>query len=248
MIRGTDLMRCAQNHDHAAALRLRNPSRAVLVTVVAAAALAGCAQRDSIKVGSVPDDYRTNHPIIVAEQEEKIDLPVGVGDQAMSQVQRVALRGYMAHYDASAGAPVTILYPVGTANAAAASLVAADIARDIQRSGVAGGRVLSMPYEAGSPEASPPIRVSYRRMKASTGQCGRWPEDILQTTENKHYANFGCAYQNNLAAQMANPADLLGPRAPGDIDAENRGDALDDYKSREVSGTFRDTSEVDYSF
>ncbi len=45
---------------------------------------------------------------------------------------------------------------------------------------------------------------------------------------------------------MANPADLLGPRAPGDIDAENRGNALTDYKSRDVSGTFRGTSEVDY--
>lgn len=241
-------MRSAQNHDHAGRERFRAAGRAVLLTAVAAAVLAGCARRDSIKVGSVPDDYRTNHPIVVAEQEEKIDLPVGVGDQAMSRVQRVALNGYLAHYDASAGAPVTILYPAGSANAAAASLVAADIARHMNRSGVPGGRVLSMPYETGSPEASPPIRVSYRRMKASTGQCGRWPDDLLQTTENKHYANFGCAYQNNLAAQIANPADLLGPRAPGDIDAENRGNALDEYKNRKVSGTFRENSEVDYSF
>lgn len=239
-------MRSAQNHDQAGRARLRAVGKAVLLTVATTAVLAGCARRDSIKVGSVPDDYRTNHPIVVAEQEEKIDLPVGVGDHAMSQVQRVALNGYMAHYDASAGAPVTILYPAGSANAAAASLVAADVARHINRSGVPGGRVLSMPYEVGTPEASPPIRVSYRRMKASTGPCGRWPEDLLQTTENKHYANFGCAYQNNLAAQMANPADLLGPRAPGDIDAENRGNALDEYKNREVSGIFRARSEVDY--
>ena len=239
-------MRSAQNHDHAGRHRLRAAARAAILTAVTAAVLTGCAQRDSIKVGSVPDDYRTNHPITVSEQEEKIDLPVGVGDHAMSRVQRVALNGYMAHYDAGAGSPITILYPAGTANAAAASLVAADIARHIHRSGISSGQVLSMPYETGSADASPPIRVSYRRMKASTGQCGRWPEDLLRTTENKHYANFGCAYQNNLAAQIANPADLLGPRAPGDIDAENRGDALDEYKAREVSGNFRDNSEVDY--
>ena len=49
-------------------------------------------------------------------------------------------------------------------------------------------------------------------MRAQTDKCGRWPEDILETSENKHYANFGCSYQNNLAAQIANPADLLGPR------------------------------------
>lgn len=238
-------MRSALYHDHAGPAR-PGAARVVLLAAIAAALLTGCARRDSVTVGSVPDDYRTNHPIIVAEQEEKIDLPVGVGDNAMSPIQRTALDGYMAHYEQSAGAPVTILYPAGSANAVAASLVAADVARHIHSRGVAGGRVVSMPYEAGAPEASPPIRVSYRRMKASTGQCGRWPEDISNTVDNKHYANFGCAYQNNLAAQMANPADLLGPRAPGDIDAENRGDALTDYKNRAVSGSFRQNSEVDY--
>jgi len=239
-------MRSAHYHDQPPLARPGAVARAVLLTVIAAAALSGCARRDSIVVGSVPDDYRTNHPIVLAEQEEKIDLPVGVGDRAMSRIQRAALEGYLAHYDASTGAPVTILYPAGSANAVAASLVAADIARHVHRRGVAAGHVVSMPYEAGAPEASPPIRVSYRRMKASTGQCGRWPDDLLKTTENKHYANFGCASQNNLAAQMANPADLLGPRAPGDIDAENRESALDDYKAREVSDSFRESTEVNY--
>lgn len=241
-------MRSALHHDHAGDTGRGTAARAVLLAALAAGLMTGCARRDSITVGSVPDDYRTNHPIVVAEMDEKIDLPVGVGDSAMSRIQRTALDGYIAHYDASAGAPITILYPSDSANAVAAGLVAADIARHIHSRGVPGGRVVSMPYEAGAPEASPPIRVSYRRMKAGTGPCGRWPEDIANTADNKHYANFGCAYQNNLAAQMANPADLLGPRAPGDIDAENRGAALDDYKARAVSDAFRDNSEVDYSF
>lgn len=241
-------MRSAQHHHPADQARTGAAARAVILAAMAAALLTGCARRDSITVGSVPDDYRTNHPIVIAEQDEKIDLPVGVGDSAMSRIQRTALDGYMAHYDESTGAPITILYPSGSANAVAAGLVAADIARHIHRRGIPGGRVVSMPYDAGAPEASPPIRVSYSRMKASTGPCGRWPDNIANTADNKHYANFGCAYQNNLAAQMANPADLLGPRAPGDIDAENRGKALDDYKARAVSETFRDSSEVDYNF
>ncbi|MEP4421213.1 MAG: pilus assembly protein CpaD, partial [Nitratireductor sp.] len=49
------------------------PSRrtaTVLAAIAAVALLGGCAKRDSITVGSVPDDYRTNHPIIVSEQDE----------------------------------------------------------------------------------------------------------------------------------------------------------------------------------
>ena len=69
-------------------------------------------------------------------------------------------------------------------------------------------------YQASPQEASAPVRVSFAAMRAQTDKCGRWPDDLLQTSENKHYANFGCSYQNNLAAQIANPADLLGPRKP----------------------------------
>ena len=74
-------------------------------------------------------------------------------------------------------------------------------------------------------------------MRAQTDKCGRWPEDILQNSaENKHYANFGCSYQNNLAAQIANPADLLGPRKQSPIDAERRSNVIDEYRRR--SGRF----------
>ena len=44
------------------------PVRVLLpvLAVAAAALLSGCAKRDAITVGSVPDDYRTNHPIVIA--------------------------------------------------------------------------------------------------------------------------------------------------------------------------------------
>jgi len=90
------------------------------------------------------------------------------------------------------------------------------------------------------------VRVSYARLRAHTDQCGRWPEDMLDTSENKHYADFGCSYQNNLAAQMANPADLLGPRKQTSIDAANRSKVIDVYRSRGISGEFLGNSEVTY--
>ena len=49
------------------------PALAVLAGVL----LGGCAQRDSIVVGAIPDDYRTNHPIVIGEKEQVIE-PLGV--------------------------------------------------------------------------------------------------------------------------------------------------------------------------
>lgn len=219
-----------------------------VLAVAAAVLLGGCTlnQRDSIEVGSIPDDYRTNHPIIVGEKNQTLDLPVGASASRMTEFHRVALKGFLADYDRDASPYVSVLVPVGSANERAAYRSSGDFVAFMRRQGVPRGRILVKSYFASSPGASAPVRVSYAALKASAGPCGRWPEDIADTTNNKHYANFGCSYQRNLAAQMANPADLLVPRKMTEIDSENRDVAIGDYKSHKISGGFISQSEVSY--
>jgi pilus assembly protein CpaD len=227
--------------------RIYRPAVPILVVAVAAL-LAGCAnfKRDSITVGSVPDDYRTTHPIVIAEKNEKIDLPVGAGDRGMTGSQRDTLLGFFDGYDKSAAPALTIAIPSGSANEIAATAAGRDFARLAIASGISRNRIAMTTYQSASAEASAPIRLAYVSVKAQTDKCGRWPEDLLQTSENKHYADFGCSYQNNLAAQMSNPADLLGPRKQTPIDAENRGKVIDAYRNREISDELLSNSEVDY--
>ncbi|MER8414645.1 MULTISPECIES: CpaD family pilus assembly protein [unclassified Mesorhizobium] len=217
-----------------------------VLAVAVAALLAGCAQRDSITVGAIPDDYRTNHPIVIAEKNQKIDLPVGAGDRGMTGSQRDTLLGFLDGYDRSAAPTLTIQVPSGSANEVAATAAARDFARLAIASGVKRNRLVVTSYQAASSEISSPVRVAYVAVRAQTDKCGRWPADLVDTSENKHYADFGCSYQNNLAAQMANPADLLGPRKPSTIDAENRGAVIDVYRARGISDEFLGNSEVDY--
>ncbi|MBZ9956929.1 MULTISPECIES: CpaD family pilus assembly protein [unclassified Mesorhizobium] len=227
--------------------RSRILRRAIPALAVAMAALlAGCAQRDSVTVGAIPDDYRTNHPIVIAEKNQKIDLPVGAGDRGMTGSQRDTLLGFLDGYDKSAAPTLTIQVPSGSANEVAAAAAARDFARLAIAAGVKRNRIVVVSYQAASSETSAPIRVAYIAVKAQTDKCGRWPDDLLETSENKHYADFGCSYQNNLAAQMANPADLIGPRKQTTIDAENRGAVIDVYRSRGISDEFLGNSEVTY--
>lgn len=225
--------------------RIYRPAIPVLAIAVAAL-LAGCAKRDSITVGAVPDDYRTTHPIVIAEKIQKIDLPVGAGDRGMTGSQRATLLGFLDGYDKSAAPALTISIPSGSANEIAATAAGRDFARLAIASGISRNRIVVTAYQSLSAEASAPIRVAYVSVKAQTDRCGRWPEDLLETSENKHYADFGCSYQNNLAAQMANPADLIGPRKQSDIDAENRGEVIDVYRQRGISDEFLGNSEVEY--
>jgi pilus assembly protein CpaD len=205
-----------------------------ILLAVTASLLSGCAgfKRDSVVVGSVPDDYRTNHPIVIGEATETIDIAVAYDGYKMTRGQRDAVDGFMYRYDKSAGTPVTILAPAGSANAAAAANVASDIGGFLHKSGIRHVEIAH--YQVDSPEVSAPIRVTYTAIRATTDKCGRWPADLAETSENKHYANFGCSYQNNLAAQVANPNDLVGPRRPTEIDAENRSVAIDEYQTKDT--------------
>ncbi len=208
-----------------------------LLLALSASLMSGCAlvKRDHIEVGSIPDDYRTNHPIVVGEATDSIDIAVAYNDYRMTRGQRDAVDGFMYRYDHSANPPVVILAPSGAANSTAATNVASDIAAFLRRTGV--HNVEIQHYAANAPEVSAPIRVSYTSIRATTDKCGRWPDDMLKNSENKHWANFGCSYQNNLAAQVANPNDLVGPRRPGEIDAENRSVSIDEYQTKDT--TFR---------
>lgn len=204
---------------------------AVLLVPAIGLLASGCANRNSVTVGAVPDDYRTNHPIMISEKEQVLDLPVGRSDRGATKAQLATFEGFLQSYDRDAAPVLTILTPSGSVNAFAASEAARDFGRAARESGVPPGRIMMSSYQAGSNEVAAPVRVSFTGVKAHTNKCGRWPEDIGSSQHNKLYANFGCSYQSNLAAQMANPTDLLGPRKPTTIDAERRGIVIDDYRN-----------------
>ena len=222
-------------------LKIRRPL-AALLAAASVSLLAGCAHRDSVTVGSIPDDYRTNHPIVIAEKEQVLDLPVASGERGMTHSQRVALDGFLDGYDRTASPVVTITVPVGSANELAAGDAAADFRHFLRSRGVPQSRIMMTSYQAPSVDISAPVRVAFNAMRAQTNKCGRWPEDILDNPDNKHYANFGCSYQNNLAAQIADPADLLGPRKLSEVDAEKRGVVIDEYRKPST----KPPSEVDF--
>lgn len=206
--------------------------------------LPGCAYLrggNHVTVGSVPDDYRTNHPISISEQQQNLDVPVGTADKSLSLAQRSVIQGFVTQYSTNGSGPIQIALPSGSSNSAAAARVRSDVVAAIRKAGITEQQLIATSYNASGVVGSP-IRISYQAISASTDQCGKWPEDISETSENKLYHDFGCSYQNNLAAQMANPADLLGPRNAGEIDATKRLKVIKDYQTASPSKT----SEVTY--
>nr|WP_075291099.1 CpaD family pilus assembly protein [Pararhizobium arenae] len=219
-------MRSTDFFDTSRSLRLL----ALGVLLAAGTSLAGCA-RDNTTTGSLPDDYRTRHPIVIAESEHAIDVPIASGDRHLTISAREVIRGFAQSYKGTSTGVVEIMLPSGSANAAAADSMRREIRAALVQAGVPAKRLLETHYQAGGPNDAAPVRLRYTAITAQTGPCGQWPSDLaVNTIQNKNYENFGCASQANLAAQIANPMDLLGPREMSPIDAVQRGEVLNDYR------------------
>jgi type IV pilus biogenesis protein CpaD/CtpE len=52
-----------------------------------------------------------------------------------------------------------------------------------------------------------PIRVV--NGKAVVDECGKWPKNLADTSDNDLSYNHGCAVQANIAAMAADPKDLV---------------------------------------
>lgn len=217
-------------------LRLSN-----LVCVLAAvAALQGCA-RDPQTTGAIPDDYRTRHPITLSEAQHSLDIPVSPADNRLPGAMAENVKGFVQNYVASSTSIVQMQVPTGSANAASASIIKRQIRSILTSSGIPAGKIAEVSYGASPYGDAAPIRLSYVAVTAMTGQCGQWPEDLnSNTSSNKNWYNFGCASQNNLAAQIANPMDLVGPRGMSPIDAERRSVVLGKYRAGKNTATTND--------
>lgn len=212
----------------------RMPCLLMAASMTAIAALAtscGSMVGDRIQTGSIPDDYRTRHPIVLADVPHSLDLAIGTGDKSLPIGSRDILKGFAANFIAGGGGTIQVALPQGAINSATASRLSKDIRRQLTIAGVSAPQIVTTAYDASSYDGAAPVHLSYTAVTAVTNTCGQWPKDLMaDSMANKNWYNFGCASQNNLAAQIANPMDLVAPRGMTPIDAERRTVVIGNYR------------------
>ncbi|WP_321383349.1 CpaD family pilus assembly protein [Rhizobium sp.] len=206
----------------------------LVLGLVAVLSLSGCGSmgKDSMSTGSIPDDYRTRHPIMMTDVEHSLDLPVAQGNAHMTVGMADTVTGFAQDYHNASSGFVQIMVPRGSTNAVAAASVVRQVRSQLVAKGVPSSKIIERPYQAQAQGDAAPIRLSYVATTAVAGPCGQWPEDLANdTSQNKSWENFGCATQANLAAQIANPTDLIAPRGMTPIDADRRMQVISTYRT-----------------
>lgn len=200
-------------------------------TLTMVALLAGCAGQDYRTTNSVPDDYRTSHPIVVSDSEEYKDIAVSSNNKGLSLRDRNVVRDFARRFKRSGSKTMQMILPVGSKNERAAVTVSRYIAEEIKEVGVGRGSISIKTYHATGHGDAATIRLAFTSLTAGVAsQCGIWDDDLNNTFANRNYSNYGCATQNNLAAMVSNPADLLGPRGESEIDATRRDAVITEWR------------------
>jgi pilus assembly protein CpaD len=217
-------------------------STRLLLIASVASFVAGCnTVREPPSSFLVEADYRARHPIAVKEGKRTLALFVGAGRGGLSPTQRAEVFAFAQTWKADATGGVTIDRPIGGPNERASLDTLKEVLSIMNHAGVPEHGIGVRPY-ASNGDRIAPLRLRYSQLAAEAGPCGLWPDDLGPTYEpkhyeNQHYYNFGCAQQRNLAAMVANPADLVQPRAETPIYTAKRTVGMDKWRKGESPAT-----------
>lgn len=171
---------------------------------------------DRIKVTSAPDE------IVLA--------PHATG---LSSNQSAALEALMGRWMQAEARELVVTAPNN------AGAMATQIRDRLVNLGAPGSRVRVVGFNPTGPEDDT-IRVGFLRYEAEKLKCGQRWENLAATRNNEPYDNFGCALAANLAAQVANPEDLIRPRDTTPVDNGRRETVLGLYRKGEVTSSKKD--------
>ena len=170
-----------------------------------------------------------------ARRTRTVEVFIGQSRGSLTPTQRAEVLAFAKVWREEATGGVVIDVPTGTPNQMAASQAMREINSIFAASGVPMQSVAVRPYTPEDPAKFPTLRLKYSTIVAEAGPCGLWPQDLGPTmnaayNDNNNYWNLGCSNQRNLAAMVANPADLVQPRAEGPAWTSRRTTVLEKYR------------------
>jgi len=171
-------------------------------------------------------------------KSEPLELRLAPHAGGLSTAQTQALGEFARLWVSDDGADVTVQSPSRAGDPSAAYRTSTDAREALIVRGVPAHRVRIVSYDSGDPQA--PVVVGYMRYHAKGPDCGRAWEDVTANHGNRAYANFGCTITANMAAQIANPADVIAPHASDPADAGRRQTVLDHYRKGELTSSAHD--------
>lgn len=203
-----------------------------VASLLAALAAGSCATPYNGGDGPMEDPV-VNHPITVEPSFRSLKLAFSAPNAGLMPDDSQHFNDFVADFIAHGNGSISITVPAGRDAPATITyfgdrMAAAGVPRD---------RILVGTRDMVGGDAR--VELGYVSYQASTGPCGDWSESLTYTAGNHPSPNFGCAVQHNIAAQVADPRDLMAPQPLGSGDAARRAVVYDNYKNGKPTGAMK---------
>lgn len=213
------------------------PLSAALAILLTGTMLGGCwSQGPRFDAPFTLANAAERHPIKVSQDEATLDLAVPRGSRGLDRTQKGQLYGFLQEYSARGTTRLIVKAPTGGPNETAARRAYEDVRSVMRQAGIPPSAVALEPYYAGGDRYAP-LRVSFVQYVAQGPDCPDWSENLARDPQNMPFPNMGCATQRNFAAMVANPEDLLYPRAQTPRPSERRDVVWGKYVKGESTGS-----------
>ena len=210
----------------------------LLVLAAATLALSACATSREVPVGKA-DQPRTPTELWRAQvSTQPAEIRLAVRGEGLSAAQSDALAAFAADWRGEGG-PIVLRAPVSGPDAALTARSTEAVRGFLLDQGVSNAEVSVMGYDAKGDRAAPLV-LTRQQYSVTVPECGREWTNLAHSWKNEVQPNFGCAITANMAAQLANPADLTRPAASTAADVQRREVVLDKYRQGEITATKRD--------
>lgn len=183
-------------------------------------------------------DGAANNPIMVEPSYRSLKVDFMPAHGGLTPAAAAQLGGFVAEYRGRGTGSIAISAP---ANSSAQGAIGF-FAERINQMGIARDKILVATHDA--PDGDMRVEVNYVGYVASTRKCGDWSDDLGYTLPNRTPRNFGCAVQQNLAANLGDPRDLLGPRTMDPSNGGRRAGIIGLYEQGKVTQAEKRTADA----
>lgn len=220
---------------------MTNMKEILRVAAIAAVLLAGSCASPTDELSMA--DGAANHPITVEPRFASLKLSFSAPEAGLLPDDSERFDAFVADYLSRGSGSISVSAPQGADSAAVISY----FGTRLFNMGVPRAHIIVGTHDGSDAR----VEIGYIAYAAKTDPCGDWSDNIAKTYDNRPARNFGCAVQHNMAAQVADPRDLIEMRPTDPADAGRRATVLDNYekgkptaadKSKDQSGSVSDVN------
>lgn len=209
------------------------------------AALGACA---SYAPTAVPENYLegtelSRNEVGVVQRAEFLEVAIPAEASQLSDADRARIRSFVGAYAQSGHGPLVLSLPQATANPQLAVTAVAEARSIAWEKGIQYDEITGEAHGAGATESQPMI-LAFQAYDAVAPDCAsKATLDFSDVSSNNTLPTLGCSVRTNLAAMIADPADLLGDRPLGPSDNARRDIILQKFRRGESTASVRSVQE-----